>query len=217
MKTILYDWYGYNSKIFLLINNNIGSSDNILLNIADQIGMYRSFPAILPLIILWGFFSINKHRDNPKKFNEVSSLWFKTFSSLVISMVLMFMVVGFLKPFMAFNRPFCTQGLHEVIVSDSILSSIHCERSFPSGHTAYTTMLVLGLFPVLSKLMRGIGVVTIVLVATSRMAAGVHYPADIMGGFLISLFILIIVSKIVEEIFKKTSTKTLNLVKEIIK
>ena len=60
--------------------------------------------------------------------------------------------------------------------------------SFPSGHAAGTAALVGGLVMVVRsrrrRLALSIGAVVLGVVAFSRLAVGVHYPSDIVAGWL---------------------------------
>lgn len=58
------------------------------------------------------------------------------------------------------------------------------EYSFPSGHTLHAvsfTIVAVGWFPFLALPL----IVFTVLVATSRVVLGLHYPTDVMAGVLI--------------------------------
>lgn len=59
---------------------------------------------------------------------------------------------------------------------------------FPSGHTAFITVLALGLMIKSERKFRIAGAVLLLVVATSRLYLGVHAPLDLVGGFAIGLF-----------------------------
>ncbi|MBF4604002.1 phosphatase PAP2 family protein [Curtobacterium sp. VKM Ac-2884] len=60
--------------------------------------------------------------------------------------------------------------------------------SYPSGHVALVTALVLGLVAVTHGKARvqvaAVGTVVVVVVATSRLALGVHYPTDVLAAIV---------------------------------
>lgn len=77
--------------------------------------------------------------------------------------------------------------------------------SFPSGHTAASVALYLGLFLVLRHVMRPSGGRTVlqlallvmpIAVALSRMYRGMHHPTDVIAGALLGLLCLVIAGRI---------------------
>lgn len=74
--------------------------------------------------------------------------------------------------------------------------------SFPSGHTATAVALALAMLYV----DRTMGLVSIVIagfVAYGRMAVGVHYPSDIVGGILVGALAFYIVRVIHHQLERK--------------
>ncbi|MBT2504091.1 phosphatase PAP2 family protein [Curtobacterium sp. ISL-83] len=72
-----------------------------------------------------------------------------------------------------------------------VLPGVHAAAeswSYPSGHVALITAVVLGILTVTAGRVRVgtliVGVVAIVLVAVSRLSLGVHYPSDLVASVL---------------------------------
>ena len=67
--------------------------------------------------------------------------------------------------------------------------------SFPSGHSCNSAILY-GSFPVIKKkrVFYIIAVVIPLLVGISRVLVGVHYPTDVMAGWLLGLFVVLFIS-----------------------
>ncbi len=71
--------------------------------------------------------------------------------------------------------------------------------SFPSGHTATAFAIAFALF----YANRTLGILSLVIagfVAYGRMAVGVHFPTDILGGFFVGLLSFAVVRKIHHEL-----------------
>ena len=61
------------------------------------------------------------------------------------------------------------------------------DASFPSGHTLYSFTLAMMYYKLFDKKFGTLSLVMAFLVSWSRMAMGLHYPSDILGGFLFAL------------------------------
>lgn len=88
------------------------------------------------------------------------------------------------------QRPF--QQNHE----KPLMKLIWQTPSFPSGHTSLACSLAAGVFyqdPVFGSLFFFVAAV----VALSRIAVGVHYISDILGGAVIGITVATVVSKLI--------------------
>lgn len=83
-----------------------------------------------------------------------------------------------LKPLVARPRPY------SMIPELNLLAARESDFSFPSGHTTVSFAAALIYYRLLPKKMGIPAVVLASLVALSRLYVGVHYPTDVLGGFL---------------------------------
>lgn len=81
------------------------------------------------------------------------------------------------------------------------------DNSFPSGHTGCVFAVASVLFFMMPKKVGIPAMVIASLVGISRLYVGVHYPTDIIGGFLVGMFTGFVAKYVVERISVKISEK----------
>ena len=214
MKYFLYDFTGYNKILFEKINHFLGNEESYILSFADQVGLYRSFPVILPLLIIYCYFAISSVKNDRLLYIDTINLWFKTFSTLFISLFCMLLIIGIMKMAFSFSRPFCTEGLNFVKLLSSAVSNAQCNRSFPSGHTAYSCTMLFSLWQVFNRTTKIIGIFLVIAVTLSRIASGVHFPADLIWGALISFAVVNLVNFILDKTRKYTLPHVVSFVEK---
>jgi membrane-associated phospholipid phosphatase len=120
------------------------------------------------------------------------------FYKMVVVMIVAALVSTMLKSLIPRERPFVT---HPDIVKLSEAGN----SSFPSGHTLEGFAVAVA-FSILVPRRKFIIPVFIwaSVVAYSRMALGVHYPGDVLGGLIIGSFIGWIVPWLIHKLFRFT-------------
>lgn len=107
-----------------------------------------------------------------------------------------------LKNVIARTRPY------EVIDGLQILIQKQKDYSFPSGHTGSSFAAAIIFFQTLPKKYGISAIVLASLIGISRLYVGVHYPSDVICGFLIGMIIGIVVNRLYEYIEANTTIKT---------
>ncbi|OHA01356.1 MAG: hypothetical protein A3C11_01770 [Candidatus Sungbacteria bacterium RIFCSPHIGHO2_02_FULL_49_12] len=90
-----------------------------------------------------------------------------------------FVVTPIIRYFIISPRPFLTPGVRQLIFNET-------SSSFPSGHAVFFFALATGLWFYDRRLGLIAGIVAL-LVSTARVIAGVHWPVDIVGGFVVGV------------------------------
>lgn len=110
---------------------------------------------------------------------------------LLISIFLTYCVTGLIKYVVLRPRPF-TQ------LTDYVLLTTVTDPSFPSGHTSNATTV----FYILSREYKRYWLMIIpILVGLSRIYVGVHYPSDVLCGFIVGFLIAYVVDYIFHKKF----------------
>jgi len=104
----------------------------------------------------------------------------RIFSTAVLATILS---RGIITPVIRFfanrERPFSEMNI------DSLVEQVS-DGAFPSGHMTFIVPIMFALFYI-NKRAGTWGLVGAVLIGIARIGAGVHWPSDVVGGFLIGL------------------------------
>ena len=201
-KTMMYDWFGLNESIFRFVNNIHGETYDLVMLLLTRIGDRHNFPYYLIAALVWAlanFVSKKIHSNGGAKQNLI--MWFGVFLVLIAAYFGGGWVVKEIKEAFSYPRPYAT--LSDVHMTDpGYYGENNSNHSFPSGHAYFITMMVIGLWPVLSDYLRSVGLFLIMGVGWSRMAVGMHFPADVVGGILLGLVLTCIARSIVSKLLR---------------
>lgn len=115
-----------------------------------------------------------------------------------LSLLFEFIIVNLtVKKIVGRTRPYV---VNEAI---SYITTRPSDNSFPSGHTGCVFAVASVLFYMMPKKVGIPAMIIATLVGISRLYVGVHYPTDIIAGFLIGMFTGFIAKLIVEKLSKK--------------
>lgn len=95
------------------------------------------------------------------------------------------------RPYMVHPEVKCLKPVHEGDLYDPILQGY----SFPSGHTSNSSAMYFSLpVYVRKKWLTVIGILLPFLVGLSRVCLGVHYPTDVMAGWLLGAVVVTVMT-----------------------
>jgi undecaprenyl-diphosphatase len=162
--------------------------DNIVVFTAVWLGVVVIIFTVLFLLL---------HRDSGMERHSVASLTQKgkEIGIVFLAALCAWIVAGLLKKFIGSPRPF------------DAFSSVHPLFSetgfgFPSGHATFFSALAAATYLYHRKLGTALGAAAL-LVGTARIIGGVHFPFDILGGFILGPISAIIAYRILRWFGKK--------------
>lgn len=139
---------------------------------------------VLLLVVAFIFFLFHKHGDNghPETVQEKALELVLIFGTICLAWGINYLI----KHGVSSPRPFLAlENVHTLIVHGGY-------DSFPSGHTALFSALGACVYYFHKRL--GLAfMVAAILVGIGRIAAGIHYPIDIFGGFIIGASVTYVV------------------------
>lgn len=168
-KFILYDWGGLNVTLFQAINAGTPGVLGPLAGSFSLVGNYWTAP--LMLLGLWWW---SKSATTAARVRAVRVQLVRFGAAFLLALL----VATVLKLWLDFPRPPAVLGdlVH-------VIGKIELQYSLPSGHATYSALVVGALWPLLGWRGR-IGVLLYAaLVGWSRIAAGMHFPADVLAGW----------------------------------
>jgi len=189
MKEILYDWGGLNVWLFHLVNDLRSDWLDQFMLLGTQLGEHTSFVPILGLLMLAVLVAVPRtFARQPCHAETVVHLWLGVIAVFAIAYWLDGVVLGWLKPLLDFPRPPLALGEANI----HVVGELKLHHSFPSGHSSFAMLVCASLWP-LGRYWRFGGGFFLLWVGLSRISLGVHFPADVLGGFLLSLLIVLAV------------------------
>jgi len=144
---------------------------------------------LLYFLILFLIFLILKSWQKKEDFKIKIYLF-----SLFLALFARFGVASLIRFFYHRERPFLYFSLPHLISDNSF--------SFPSGHTIFLFTLATSLYFINKKLAYFLYIFSI-LIGLSRIAGGIHYPSDILGGAILGIAIGILGNFFFKKFIKK--------------
>ncbi len=195
LKEWFYDWHGLNEWLFLQINGLRGHSYDQLMLFITQFGSYKNFHWWMLAITMFAGLSL-LYRKLMKKggLRAHAVMWLGVLVVLVVGFAANGLMVRTVKDHFSYPRPYVAleadqvQQIQPQEADDAL-------RSFPSGHMAFITFLMVSLWPVAPENRKWLLMVPIALIGWSRVSLGVHFPADVMWSLLLTGTLIVLVRR----------------------
>lgn len=200
MKEILYDWGGINVWLFHAVNDiHFGLLDKFML-LGTEVGEHVNFPIYLALLTLVALTVIARTPAQDAARHQAQTLqWMSVIAVFSVAYSLDGLLLDILKPLLDFPRPplaLPPDSVHVVGIAEF-------HHSLPSGHSSFAMMSVASLWPILNRRWRVAGVLAVLWVGCSRVSLGMHFPADVLAGFLSSLAVVLLVYTAIQALTRR--------------
>lgn len=176
----LYNLFGLNQTIFYDINHIQFSWWDHLMLVGTALGNFANLPWVL-LLLCCGKAVYNLVHEQPvlARFSLQSRL-VQLLITLVVAYCGAAVLVTALKLIFNMPRPYMilpTGSVHVLAMPES-------KYSFPSGHSTFAMLLTTVFWPYCQRSLRAGLICFAVWVGISRICVGVHFPVDVMAGYL---------------------------------
>lgn len=192
---LILTYNNLNSKLIFFLNSKVSfftSGISILDNIFD----YKKFYILFGTIYIYNKFLIRDKSIIRKK------RIFEYYYFLAINFFFSASIVLFFKNITQAIRPFCKNILSNPEIINSITTNLHCNQSFPSGHTSFAIIFALITSKYCNTFYKNLLFLVVIMVSSSRVMIGAHSIIDILGAIIIGSIIV----KINYKLFNKYST-----------
>jgi membrane-associated phospholipid phosphatase len=199
MKEIFYDWGGANIWLFHVINDIRAEYWDKFMLLGTGLGEHALFPLYLGLTTLIALFAVVKTPiQDSAHYQAQTTRWMAVIAVFSIAYFLDSQLIGMLKPLLDFPRP----PLALLPGTVHVVGEPEYHHSLPSGHSSFAMLVVASLWPMFNRWVRVAGVFFVLWVGVSRISLGMHFPADVMAGFLSSLAVVLLVYAAVQALLR---------------
>ena len=196
MFDFFYNFQGFNQEAFLLINQLTNYSSIIahILQIFSYCFNIANFAIIYLALCLYFYLKLLRIEDVSLR----SSKFWLIYNNMVmigITYTIFCITYTILKFTINLPRPFCSLN-PDTFLTIAAIEHERCLSSFPSSHTGLAILVCYCIWPYIKCSQKIIACMVVIIVVISRITLAMHYPADIIYSFFITIS-LIIISKII--------------------
>lgn len=191
-KKLFYDWFGGNEAAFKAINGTGSEISNIAAMLIGHVSKPDTFPYYIGMMALmalldWG---VRKLRQRGGATHALVA-WFGVVCVVVAAYTIEMGLVSGLKQVSQLPRPYVVLAPEDVALLEYTTVRSEDYKSFPSARVTYIALLIIGLWPALSPLLRKLGLLAMLAVAWAGIATGMHFPADVVYSLLLAVAVTV--------------------------
>ncbi len=183
----MYNINDFNSNIFLFFNTKFGQPNfEKYLNFINALGDPHLFYYHFIFILAIASTLIYKNKNKPSELNNLVLEGIISGLTAILALIIgLILTVNILKAYTSVDRPHCS--LNDIFTLQHVIETSTCNHSFPSGHAAYSVIMIASFWPLLNRFFKFFAAIFLCLLLISRMASGAHYPVDLFGAVIICL------------------------------
>lgn len=190
MKSWLYDWQGLNAWLFLQINGWHSAWLDAAMVWISWIGHYEHVTVFCAVYILAALAHLRHAAVRHIAPSIPPQAWLLHLAVVLLGYQVAVMLGEHMKDIWSLPRPYVALPAEMVARIDKVLPATQDWRAFPSGHSIFVAALVAGAWPVMKHWLRWIAVFTVLWMGISRISLGVHFPADVVYGWLVGAVVV---------------------------
>jgi membrane-associated phospholipid phosphatase len=181
----LYNLLGYNTLIFQYINSYTASIQHPLMFISSMF-FFTNF--IIYFTISAAICCKKIHNSSKDKQELLFEHYFHILFKAGIIYVLFILIYASLKYSVNLPRPYCSTDQFISIVN---FSQERCLSSFPSAHSGLSIIITYLLWQHIPFGLKIISPLLVLIVGIARISLAMHYPSDVIYGYLIAIITII--------------------------
>jgi membrane-associated phospholipid phosphatase len=188
VKQVLYDWGGFNLWLFHAINNVRGELLDRVMLLGTTLGDHSQFVPYVTLLALacWWWLA----RAVQRAPSQVEARALAGLSVLAI-FSLAYIVDGYLVAWLKLGFDYPRPPLALPPESFHLIGEPALHHSLPSGHSLFAMTVGASLWPLFGRNGRLLLAAFVLWVGLSRVSLGMHFPADVLAGYLLGLLVVL--------------------------
>lgn len=202
MQSIFYSWGGLNEAIFHAVNGVGGPGYDQVMVAAGAIGFYQNFGLYTGFFLLFALWRMARITDPAQK-KDMAITYLSCAATLCLANWLGRELVEHVKDVAALPRPYALYAEGTFRLLDPYANAASAQRSFPSGHAAFSMFMAAPLWRIANTRARWALAVFVFWMGWARLALGVHFPADVVAGWVIGLAVVWVVQAILRPLEEK--------------
>jgi membrane-associated phospholipid phosphatase len=188
VKEVVYDWGGFNLWLFHAINNVRGELLDRLMLLGTTLGDHNQFALYITLLAIacW-WWAARAVQRAPAEFESRALAGFAVLATFSLAYFAEGFLVAWLKQSFDYPRP----PLALLPGSFNLVGRLELHHSLPSGHATFAMTVGASPWPLFGRTGRLLLAAFVLWVGLSRVSLGVHFPADVLAGYLLGLLVVL--------------------------